>query len=93
FNDGGLVLWQHANQGINFVCDSASATPTDNGLIFPVDIYTPNYDAGTKRGKMLSAMYFNVDQVNAQLAVRYNDNDYQSGKWSNFRTLDLRFAT
>lgn len=62
----------------------------DDGAIFPVEIYTPNYDAGTRRKKTLNAMLFNSDQVpGSRLAVRWNNNDFAPTKWSNFRYVDL----
>ena len=50
----------------------------DNGVLFPMDIYTPNFDAGVDREKTLSAMH---------LFVRFSDDDYQS--WNNFRLVNL----
>lgn len=61
----------------------------DAGTVPPVDIYTPVYDAGTKRTKNLAAMLFDCDKVAGQLKVRYNDYDYDTDKWSNFRSVDL----
>lgn len=62
--------------------------PNDNGVLFPVDIYTPNYDAGVDRIKQLSQMRFNADQTaGSTLQVRFSDNDYAS--WNNFRSVDL----
>jgi len=61
--------------------------PTDNGTVFPVDIYTPNFDGGTDRRKVLKAIFPNGDTVNGPLQVRFSDDDFQS--WSNFRTCDL----
>jgi hypothetical protein len=60
----------------------------DLGILFPVDIYTPNFDAGVDRIKYLSQMRINADQTpGSLLQVRCSDNDYQS--WDNFRTIDL----
>lgn len=56
----------------------------------PVDIYTPSYDAGTRRPKTLDGMFFNADKkAGSVLQARYNEDDYQTTKWSNFRTIDL----
>lgn len=62
--------------------------PSDNGAVFPVDIYTPNFDAGVDRQKYLSQMRFNADQTDGStLYVRNSDDDYQT--WTNFRRVDL----
>lgn len=62
--------------------------PNDNGTLFPVDIYTPNFTAGTDREKTLSTMYFNTDQMTgSKLLVRFSDDDY--GGYNNFRQVDL----
>jgi hypothetical protein len=62
--------------------------PNDYGNLVPVDIYTPNFDAGVDRIKMLSQMRVNADQTpGSYLKVRYSDNDYKS--WTNFREINL----
>ena len=73
--------------GVVYPLDADYVYPTDNGAAPPVDIYTPNFDGGTKRTKYLPAMYFDSDQVDAELQVRVSDDDYQT--WSNFRSVDL----
>ena len=80
------VLLQHATNGYLYVVDSAQTT--DYGNAITVDIYTPNYDAGTARDKMLTTMYFDASQqAGSTLQVRVSDDDYQS--WSSFRAIDL----
>jgi hypothetical protein len=70
--------------------DTASIYPNDNGVLFPVDIYTPNFDGGVDKSKMLSLLRFHADQTKGStLNIRYNDSDYETGKWSNFRNVDL----
>lgn len=59
----------------------------DNDIVFPVDIYTQNYDFGTIRGKQLSGMFFTADQISDSLLVRYSEDDRQT--WSNFREISL----
>jgi hypothetical protein len=64
------------------------ATPNDNGVVPPVDIYTPNFDGGIDRQKFLHMMRFNGDQqAGSKLKVRSSDDDYK--KYTNFRTVDL----
>lgn len=80
------TLLQHATDGYLYVVDSANTVDADGPIT--VDIYTPNYDAGTARDKQLSKMYFDTNQVpGSLLQVRYSDDDYQS--WSGFRQVDL----
>lgn len=62
--------------------------PTDNGIVSPVEIYTPNTDFGTRKHKILSKMYFNTDQTPGSiLYVSRSDDDYQT--WSIPRRVDL----
>lgn len=64
--------------------------PTDKGIVFPVDIYTPNISFSSIRRKTLSGIYLETDIVpGSTLQSRYNDWDYDPAKWSNFRTTDL----
>lgn len=62
--------------------------PNDSGNIVPVDIYTPNFDAGVDRVKTLSQMRFNADQTpGSKLFVSFSDNDY--GSFNTPRLVDL----
>lgn len=70
--------------------DTANVYPNDNGVLFPVDIYTPNFDGGVDKQKMLNLLRFHADQTPGSiLNVRYNDADYEFDQWSNFRNVDL----
>jgi|HubBroStandDraft_5_1064220.scaffolds.fasta_scaffold42741_2 hypothetical protein len=83
----GFRVAQHASNGNMYELDAASAIPTDLGVLYPVDIYTPNLQLGNRRGQ-LNALYFVADQTPGSfLQARYSDNDYQS--WSNFRSVSL----
>lgn len=85
----GNITGANASSGL-YVIDTADNLPNDFGMLFPVDLYTPNWDGEIDRGKHLSMMRFNADQTpGAVLNVRYNDNDYTQGEWSNFRNVDL----
>lgn len=87
-NATGLHLAQHVTNGNVYVLDGDYQYPNDYGTQFPVDIYTPNFSAGTSRRKTLNMMYFSADQVpGSVLQARYTDDDYQT--WSNFRAIDL----
>lgn len=85
--DGGE--WQQIGSNGNvYQVNADYVYPNDSGNIVPVDIYTPNFDAGVDRIKTLSQMRFNADQTpGSKLFVRFSDNDYQS--WNNFRQIDL----
>jgi len=62
--------------------------PTDNGVVAPVHIYTPNVDFGTRNRKILNKMYFNSDQqTGSYLYVSRSDDDYQH--WSIPRRVDM----
>jgi hypothetical protein len=79
---------QDLYRGGIYEVDGDYVYPNDAGNIFPVDIYTPNFDAGIDRKKYLSQMRINADQTPGSiLNVRCSDDDYQS--WSNFRNIDL----
>lgn len=60
----------------------------DDGERINCDIYTPTFDANTRRKKQLNVMKFIGDQTSgSKLQVRYSEDDYKS--WSNFRYVDL----
>jgi hypothetical protein len=82
------LLAQGATTGVLYPFGPDYQYPNDNGALFPVDIYTPNFDDGVDRIKLLSQMRFNADQTSGSLLqVRSSNNDY--GSWTNFRTVDL----
>jgi hypothetical protein len=79
---------QLGSNGNVYEMDGDYVYPNDYGNLVPVDIYTPNFDAGTDRGKHLNMMYFNADQApGSVLFARCSDDDYQT--WTNFRKVDL----
>lgn len=84
----GSQLFQHETNGLIYY--ASEATHSDDLIPFPVDIYTPNFDAGVGRKKHLSQMMFNADRVaGSVLNVRCNDYDYDPDKWTNFRQVRL----
>ena len=88
FDAYGDYIFQNYLSGGIYFAGADDIYPTDAGAFFPVDIYTPNFDGGVDRKKMLSVMRFNADQVaGCTLQVRHSDDDYQT--WSNFRSVDL----
>lgn len=87
-NTPGSHFIQHLTAGTISPIDADYIYPTDNGLVVPVDIYTPNFDAGVDRIKLLNMMRFNADQVQGSvLQAQYSNDDYKN--WSQWRTVDL----
>ena len=85
YDGSGNHILQHVSNGALYYANSTYLT--DNNLPISVDIYTPIFDAGTRRRKQMNYMQFIADQVPAQLQVRVSDDDYQT--WSNARNVDL----
>jgi hypothetical protein len=84
----GRWLLQNDTTGSIDQADSDYIYPNDQGVLIPVDIYTPNFDAGINRWKQLNQMFFNADQTDGSvLQVRSSDDDYQT--WSNYRSVNL----
>lgn len=81
-------LFQHATNGKIYTIDSSYVN--DDGDLIQVDLVSPNTDLGTKRRKLMNVLEFVGDQVaGSVMQVRFNDNDYDPAKWSNFRNVDL----
>ena len=86
YDSSGHHILQHATNGALYYLDSLYYT--DNALPLSVDIYTPPFDAGTRRRKQLNYIEFICDQIpGAGLTARATDDDYQT--WSNPRSVDL----
>lgn len=86
--DGVQHIVQHESNGKLYYI----STQFFNDVSMPIvkDIYTPIFDANTRRNKTLSQMDFIGDQEEGSiLYVRFNDHDYKVDKWSNFRTVNL----
>jgi len=85
------VLAQHESTGYLYTIGDSYLYPTDYSTVFPVDIYTSNFDAGTSRQKQLNSLYFQADQQSGSaLWSQYSDDDYQS--WSEPEEIDLSVA-
>ena len=88
FNSSRQLLLQHETNGKLYIADTDYFN--DDGSLITVDLYTPNFDAGVRRRKLMNFMEFIGDQTPGSiLQVRSNDNDYQADKWTNFRNVDL----
>ncbi len=91
---GNRHLIQHESNGDIYEVDTDfyADVGDDGTTLVPImsDIYTPGFDANTRRKKQLSAMEFIGDQTTgSRLYVRSSDDDYQT--WSNFREVDLSY--
>lgn len=86
FTGDNQAIFQHESNGKLYELEITNYT--DEGNLITFDLYTPNYDAGTKQRKYVKSLDIVGDQTNGSIMrVRVSDDDYQS--WSNFRTLDL----
>jgi len=84
----GMLLIQHESNGNIYQLDGSYTFPTDYGNVFAVDIFTPNFDAGTARAKQLNMLYVQADQQSGSvLQASYSDDDYQT--FSDPRDIDL----
>jgi hypothetical protein len=82
----GATICQDASNGYLYTLSTQVAT--DNGVIIPSDIYTPSWDAGTYRRKVIDKMRVIGDKYRGNvLQIRVSDNDYVS--WSQFRQVDM----
>ena len=82
------VLLQHESDGKMY--EVSLNHLTDDGDLITVDIYPPEYDAGSRRKKTLRRMDIIGDQTpGSYLALRVNDSNYEPLKWTNFRIFDL----
>lgn len=91
YNVHGQRILQHESNGQLYVMSNQYYTDTVDPIV--VDIYTPNFDANTRRKKQMNLMEFIGDQVEGSvLQVRSNDKDYEETAWSQFRTVDLGAA-
>ena len=80
------TLLQHATSGE--IMEVSSTVYNDNGVIFAWELYTDNFDGGTRKPKYLYRMDMIADQVSGSyVTVRCSEDDYAT--WSQERTFDL----
>lgn len=90
YNASGQRILQHESNGRLYSMSSSVYKDLNDPI--PVDIYTPIFDAGSKRRKTLNTLYFVADQIEGStLEVRCSDDDYRS--WSQPRQVDLGAET
>jgi hypothetical protein len=76
-NTDNRVVFQHESNGKLYSFESSTAT--DEGRAFPFDVYTPNFDGGTRRTKTLAKLSVLADRRdNTTLDVWCSDDDYQT---------------
>jgi len=86
FDSAGRHILQHESNGKLYYATMDYFT--DDSTLIPVDVYTPNFDAGARLIKYLPWMGFVADQYSGSfLDVRYSEDDYQT--WSSYRRVDL----
>ena len=84
-NTSTIVLWQDV-AGSLYSIDINNTNDYSN--LIPVDIYTPNFDGGTRRRKTVTMLEVVADQVPGSiLSIRSSDDDFTT--WTNFRNLNL----
>lgn len=72
---GSATYFLHATSGDIYSLDTATYKDGSQGA-FPVEIWTPNFDGGTRRYKTLARMDLVGDQVNTDVSVSWSDDDY-----------------
>lgn len=88
YNTNMEHILQHATNGRLYL--ASDSFYTDDGEFIQVDIYTPNFDGGTRRRKQMTMFEVIGDQVPGSIIqVRKNDSDYNAKGWSNFRNVDM----
>lgn len=82
----GNHLLQHETNGK--IYSTLQSLTNDDGVAITTDIYTPNYDDGSRTEKVLHQLEFVGDQVaGSTLYVRWSDDDYRT--WNSFKPVDL----
>lgn len=80
------TIVQSQNDG--WLYQLTTQTGTDDGNIVTADIYTPDFDGGSRRRKYINRLRVVGDVYPGNvLQVRVSDDDFTS--WSNFRQVDM----
>lgn len=88
YNSSRQAILQHESNGRLYTASMDYAT--DDGDVVQIDIYTPNFDGGTRRRKQMNMLKIVGDQQPGSiLQVRVNDFDYNPKHWTNFRTFNM----
>ncbi len=82
----GNHLFQHETNGKIYT--TLQSMTNDDGVAITTDIYTPNYDGGTRLENTLYQIEFIGDQVaGSTIWVRWSDDDYKT--WNGFKPVDM----
>lgn len=76
---GAGTLFLHATNGKLYTLDTGEGADQGDSA-FACQIFTPNFDGGTRRFKTLARMDIIGDQVDTDVTVAYSDDDYAT--WS-----------
>ena len=83
---GGLPLFQHQTNGKLYILDATKGT--DESTTFTTDVFTPPFEGGTRKRKVIGRMRLVGDKTPGNvLQVRVSDDDYKT--FSNFRQVDM----
>lgn len=83
---GNLPLLQHGSNGHIYTLNTSLGT--DDGTTFTTDIYTPPWEAGTRKRKVIGRMRVVGDKTpGSVLQIRVSDDDYKT--FTNFRSVDM----
>lgn len=83
------VHFLHASTGVIYKLSLASAID-ENDSAFPCIVYTPNFDASTRRLKTLTRLAILGDQIATTVSIAYSDDDYAT--WSTDQTVSMAEA-
>lgn len=85
---GSTTLFLHSTNGKLYTLSTTSYIDSaSSGAAFSMDVYTPNYDGGTRRSKTLQRVCLIGDQVNTTVSLAYSDDDYAS--WVSGFTVNM----
>lgn len=76
FDSHGTPVLQHETNGMLYT--AAITQFTDDGIPFPVDIYTENWDGGLRLDKTVTTGEVLADQIATTVNVSWSDDDYQT---------------
>lgn len=95
--EGADTLFLHASDGKIYRMSTAAYKDEGAADPYPVEIWTPNFDGGTRRNKTLSRMDLLGDQVDTTVSLEWSDDDYATwqgaGNFTFDMSLDLPFVS
>lgn len=83
---GGMTICQDNSSGALYTLTTQSGQEKGSNVV--TDIYTPDFDGGVRRRKVIDKLRVVGDVYPGNvLQIRFSDNDFST--WSNFRNVDL----